>query len=130
MLVPDFVTMFSAGPAVQPHSAENALDKARNSWTAPTGKVAIIVWRPQPSSLLAPSTFVVVARREPDPVVKYVALTNKSPVPLAWRNAALYSGSVVILRPRIGVSSIRALSIEWPIWASARTPSVVPKTVT
>ena len=55
-LVPDLVTMLSAGPAVQPNSAENALESTAISWMAPTGTVAIIVWRPQPSSLLAPSS--------------------------------------------------------------------------
>src|SRR6266851_1762800 len=45
-LVPDLVTMFSAGPAVQPNSAENAFDSTETSWMAPTGTVAIMVWRP------------------------------------------------------------------------------------
>ena len=62
--------MFSAGPAVQPNSAENALDSTDTSWTAPTGTVASIVWRPQPSSLLAPSSMNVVVRRLPAPVMK------------------------------------------------------------
>jgi hypothetical protein len=35
--------MFSAGPAVQPNSAEKALDSTEISWMAPTGTVAIIV---------------------------------------------------------------------------------------
>src|SRR6185295_7515941 len=52
-LVPDLVTMFSAGPDVQPNSAENAFDSTDISWIAPIGTVASIVWRPQPSSLLA-----------------------------------------------------------------------------
>src|SRR6185369_13709138 len=51
-LVPDLVTMFSAGPAVQPNSAENAFEITAISWMAPTGTVAIMVWRPHPSSLL------------------------------------------------------------------------------
>src|SRR5215813_7042054 len=51
------------------------------SWIAPIGTVAIAVWRPQPSSLFAPSSVKVVARREPTPVMKYVALTKRSPVP-------------------------------------------------
>src|SRR5262245_18032230 len=50
LLVPDFVTMFSAGPAVQPYSAENALERTEISCTAPSGTVAIDVWRPHPSS--------------------------------------------------------------------------------
>src|SRR4029077_19296652 len=79
--VPDLVTMFSAGPAVQPNSAENALESTAISWIAPTGTVAIIVWRPHPSSLLAPSSMNVVVRRLPPPVTKDVALTNRSPVP-------------------------------------------------
>ena len=62
--------MFSAGPAVQPNSAENALESTEISWMAPTGTVAIIVWRPQPSSLLAPSSMKVVVRRLPPPVTK------------------------------------------------------------
>ena len=57
--------MFIAGPAVQPNSAENAFDSTATSWTAPTGTVASIVWRPQPSSLLAPSSMNVVVRRLP-----------------------------------------------------------------
>ena len=69
-LVPDLVTMFIAGPAVQPYSAENALDSTDTSCTAPTGTVASMVWRPQPSSLLAPSSMNVVVRRLPDPVMK------------------------------------------------------------
>ena len=68
----------------------------------------------------------VVVRRLPAPVMKYVALTKRSPVPLPWRNAELNSGSVVILRPRIGVSSIVSLSRRRPICESARTPCVVP----
>ena len=58
--------MFSAGPAVQPNSAENAFDSTAISWTAPTGTVASIVWRPHASSLLAPSSMNVVVRRLPD----------------------------------------------------------------
>ncbi len=72
----------------------------------------------------------VVVRRLPEPVMKYVALTNRSPVPLPWRNAELKRGSVVILRPRIGVSSTVALSRRRPICESARTPWSVPMTVT
>ena len=45
------------------------------------GTVAIIVWRPQLSSLLAPSNMNVVVRRLPAPVMKYVAFTKRSPVP-------------------------------------------------
>jgi hypothetical protein len=37
---------------------------------APSGTVAMAVWRPQPSSLFAPSSVKVVARREPTPVMK------------------------------------------------------------
>src|SRR6185503_11424321 len=48
-----------AGPAVQPNSAENALVNTANSWMAPSGTVASIVCRPQPSSLLAPSSMNV-----------------------------------------------------------------------
>src|SRR6187399_2700823 len=44
-LVPDLVTMLMAGPAVQPNSAEKAVENAVNSWIAPTGIVAIAVWR-------------------------------------------------------------------------------------
>ena len=68
--MPDLVTMFSAGPAVQPNSAEKAFVITATSCTAPTGTVAIIVWRPQPSSLLAPSSMNVVVRRLPEPVMK------------------------------------------------------------
>ncbi len=63
--MPDLVTMFSAGPAVQPNSAENAFESTVISWIAPSGTVAIIVWRPQPSSLFAPSSVNVVVRRDP-----------------------------------------------------------------
>src|SRR3954462_3917334 len=42
-LVPDFVTMFKAGPAVQPNSEENAFESTVISWTAPIGTVAIAV---------------------------------------------------------------------------------------
>jgi hypothetical protein len=49
---------------------------------------------------------------------------------LPCRNAELNSGSVVTLRPRIGVSSIVLLSSCTPICASARTPLSVPMTVT
>ena len=62
--------MFSAGPAVQPNSAENAFESTEISWMAPTGTVAIIVWRPQASSLLAPSSVTVVWRRPPAAVTK------------------------------------------------------------
>src|SRR5882724_11602916 len=68
--VPDLVTMFSAGPEVHPNSEDNALVRTDNSWIAPIGIVAIAVCRPQPSSLLAPSSVNVVARREPTPVMK------------------------------------------------------------
>src|SRR6266404_2503305 len=98
--VPDLVTMFNAGPAVQPNSAENAFVRIANSWTAPIGTVAIAVWRPHPSSLFAPSSVKVVVRREPAPVIKYVAFTKRSPVPLPCRNAELRSGSDVTLRPK------------------------------
>ena len=54
-LVPDLVTMFNAGPAVQPNSEENAFESTVISWIAPSGTVAIAVWRPHPSSLFAPS---------------------------------------------------------------------------
>jgi len=50
---------------------------------APRGMVAIMVWRPHASSLFAPSSVNVVVRRDPAPVAKYVALTKRSPVPLA-----------------------------------------------
>src|SRR4051812_43787317 len=110
VFVPDLVTMLSAGPAVQPNSEENAFDSTVISWIAPTGTVAIAVWRPHASSLFAPSSVVVVVRREPAPVAKYVWLTKRSPVPFACRNAAFRSGSVEIFRPRIGVSSITGLS--------------------
>src|SRR5262249_25872208 len=70
LLVPDLVTMFSAGPAVQPNSEENAFVSTVISCTAPSGTVAIIVCRPQPSSLFAPSSVTVVVRREPAPVMK------------------------------------------------------------
>src|SRR4051812_13821278 len=72
VFVPDLVTMLSAGPAVQPNSEEKALESTVTSCTAPTGRVAIIVCRPQASSLLAPSSVTVVVRREPAPVTKYV----------------------------------------------------------
>ncbi len=68
--MPDLVTMFIAGPAVQPNSAENALVSTAASCTAPSGTVVSIVWRPQPSSLLAPSSMYVVVRRLPEPVMK------------------------------------------------------------
>src|SRR5882762_9166698 len=100
--------MLSAGPAVHPNSEENAFERTVISWTAPIGTVAIIVWRPHASSLFAPSRVVVVVRREPAPVTKYVWLTKRSPVPFAGRNAALSNGSDEALRPRIGVSSICA----------------------
>src|SRR5258707_10102188 len=129
VFVPDLVTIFSAGPEVQPNSEENAFVRIVISWTAPIGTVAIATWRPHPSSLLAPSSTNVVARREPTPVMKYVALTKRSPVPFPWRNAELRSGSVVTLRPRIGVSSMRGLLSGRPICGFARPPSAVPKPV-
>src|SRR4051794_40338133 len=70
LLVPDLVTMFNAGPAVQPNSEENALESTVISWMAPIGMVAMAVWRPHASSLLAPSSVLVVVRREPAPVTK------------------------------------------------------------
>src|SRR3954471_10883703 len=70
LFVPDFVTMFSAGPAVHPYSAEKAFDSTVTSWIAPIGIVAIIVWRPHASSSFAPSSVNVVVRREPAPVTK------------------------------------------------------------
>jgi hypothetical protein len=41
--VPAFVTMFNAGPDVQPNSDENAFESTAISCTAPTGTVASIV---------------------------------------------------------------------------------------
>src|SRR5512139_2353993 len=57
--VPVFVTMFIAGPEVQPYSDEKALASTEISCTAPTGTVACIVCRPHASSLLAPSSMYV-----------------------------------------------------------------------
>ena len=122
--------MLKAGPAVQPNSAENAFASTETSCTAPTGTAAIIVCRPQLSSLLAPSSMYVVVRRLPDAVTKYVALTKRSPVPLPCRKAELKSGRLVILRPRMGVASTVCESMRRPTCASARTPSVAPYTVT
>src|SRR4029450_9815296 len=68
--VPDLVTMLSAGPEVQPNSAEKELVSSDISWIAPIGTVAIIVWRPHASSLFAPSRVTVVCRRPPAPVTK------------------------------------------------------------
>ena len=62
--------MFNAGPDVQPNSEENAFVSTVISCTAPMGIVAIMVCRPHASSLLAPSSVVVVVRREPAPVTK------------------------------------------------------------
>src|SRR5215470_6028545 len=123
VLVPDLLTMFIAGPAVHPNSAENELERICTSCTAPSGSVVIAVWRPHPSSMLAPSSMYVFVRRLPPAVTKYVAFTNKSPVPLPWRNAELNSGKVLTFRPRIGVSSIVTLSSRRPICGSARTPA-------
>src|SRR5437763_15062993 len=69
-VVPDLVTMLSAGPEVQPNSEENAFESIVISWTAPSGTVAIAVWRPHASSLLAPSSRTVLERRPPTPVTK------------------------------------------------------------
>src|SRR5205085_5295616 len=85
--VPDLVTMFNAGPEVQPNSEENAFVSMLISWIAPRGTVAIMVWRPHTSSLFAPSSVTVVVRREPAPVTKQVGLTKRSPVPLPCRIA-------------------------------------------
>src|SRR5205085_745457 len=65
LFVPDLVTIFNAGPAVHPNSAENAFESSVISWIAPIGTVAIIACRPQASSLFAPSSVTVVVRREP-----------------------------------------------------------------
>src|SRR5262245_47926731 len=72
-LVPDFVTMLTAGPEVQPNSAENAFDMTFISSTAPTGNVANIVCRPQGSLPVAPSTTKSVCRHPPAPLTKSVA---------------------------------------------------------
>ena len=48
--------MFTAVPDVQPNSAEKAFESTVISCTAPTGTVENIVWRPQGSSPVAPST--------------------------------------------------------------------------
>ncbi len=106
--VPDLVTVLIAAPEVQPYSAENESESTAISWTALIGMVATDTWRPHPSSLVAPSSVNVVARREPTPVTKYVELTKRSPVPFPCRNAEFRRGSVDTLRPRIGVSSIRS----------------------
>src|SRR4030081_2492218 len=67
LFVPDLVTMFNAGPAVQPNSEETAYESTVISWTAPSGRVAIMVCRHHASSSFAPSSVVVVVRREPAP---------------------------------------------------------------
>src|SRR6185436_1267468 len=85
VFVPDLVIRFSAPPEVQPYSDEKEFESTAISWTAPMGTVVTAVWRPQASSLLAPSSVNVVARREPTPVTKYVALTKRSPVPFPCR---------------------------------------------
>jgi hypothetical protein len=41
--VPDLVTMFSAGPEVQPNSEENAFESTVDFLIAPSGTVAIAV---------------------------------------------------------------------------------------
>src|ERR1700694_5807060 len=46
LFVPDLVTMFNAGPAVQPNSEENAFESNVISCTGPRGTVAIIACRP------------------------------------------------------------------------------------
>src|SRR5215510_10836001 len=97
LFVPDLVTMFNAGPEVHPNSEEKAFVSTFISWMAPSGTVATAVWRPHPSSLFAPSSVNVVARRDPTPVMKYVALTKRSPVPFPCRNAEFRRGSVVAL---------------------------------
>src|SRR5262245_60913558 len=70
VFVPDFVTILTAGPDVHPNSDENAFDITVTSWTAAIGNVAIIVCRPHASSSFAPSSVVVVVRRDPAPVMK------------------------------------------------------------
>src|SRR5262249_60729177 len=39
LFVPDLVTMFNAGPEVQPNSGENAVGSTFISWRAPSGQV-------------------------------------------------------------------------------------------
>src|SRR5262245_52761547 len=73
-LVPDLVTMLTAGPEVQPNSAENALDMTFISSTAPTGSVANIVCRPHGSLPVAPSKTKSVCRHPPAPLTKCVEL--------------------------------------------------------
>src|SRR6266850_7700534 len=45
--VPDLVTMFNAGPAVQPNSEENAFESTVIFLTGPGGTVAIAVLPPR-----------------------------------------------------------------------------------
>src|SRR5262245_15380342 len=52
---PPLETMFRAGPDVQPYSDEKAFERTVTSRRAAMGSVAVAVWRPQLSSLLAPS---------------------------------------------------------------------------
>src|SRR5262249_31970250 len=54
--VPALVTMLIPALDVQPNSDENARDITFISCTAPIGIVENIVWRPQGSSAVAPST--------------------------------------------------------------------------
>ena len=50
-LVPDLVTMFSAGPKSSRTRRRKEFVSTAISWIAPIGTVAIIVWRPHASSL-------------------------------------------------------------------------------
>ena len=69
--VPDLVTTFTAGPAVQPYSEEKAFESTVTSSTAPRGTVAIMVWRPRGIvSSRTPSITLGEARPIPTDLVK------------------------------------------------------------
>jgi hypothetical protein len=126
-LVPVRVTRLTAAPAERPYSAEKLLVSTVISWMAASGRAVKIVWRPQASSAVPPSTVKVVCRRPPPLTTKRVSLKKTSPVVRAGRTAESSSGSEVSLRLTSGTFSIWAASKRSPSWGeSERTPSAVP----
>src|SRR5579871_439483 len=91
-LPPLLVTMLTTLPVDPPNSAEKALVSTVISCTESSGRVLKVVWRPQLSLSVLPSTTKVVWRRPAPLVVKRFWFMKTSPWLMAGRLAAFRSG--------------------------------------
>ena len=96
LLPPVLVTMLTTLPVLPPYSAENALVSTSISCTASRGMLLKMVWRPQPSLPLPPSTSNQAWRRPAPLVVNRSWFMKTSPWLMAGRLAAFSSGRKVM----------------------------------